>query len=61
MRKRELFKIKERVKEIVYSCLYKEFVEIGYLTNFEAGKISITLFDKKLAKYFKELYKKAES
>ncbi len=51
---RKMAKItKKDIKELVYSCLYKEWVEIGTPTNFEAGNINITLFDKKIEKYFK--------
>lgn len=44
---------KRDIKELVESCLYDgEWVEIATPHNFEAGKINLSLFDKKLKKYF---------
>ena len=38
------------IKEIVYSCLYDEYVERGHPENWEAGKFNVTKFDEEMEK-----------
>lgn len=43
----------KKAQKAAYDCLYSEFVEVGHLQNWEAGKINITLFDKKITEIVK--------
>lgn len=48
---REEKRIATDIQELVSECLYEEWVERGHPRNFEAGKINLTLLDKKIKRY----------